>query len=187
MEDEKLLALLKKKPEMGIETLIQQYGRLVASIVRNRMSGCQKEDIEECVSDVFVSFYEGIHRMDLQKGSLRAYLSVIARRRGADYYKRCYKNSSVPLLEEMPDREDAFVQKEQRMELCSYLESLPEIDRKIILWKYYFGYSARQIANCLQIKENTVDKRAQRALEKLRAVGKGGEVYEGAGLDRNDG
>ena len=178
MEDEKLLALLRKRPACGMEVLITQYGGLCYRIVFYRLAGCLKEDIEECVNDAFVSFYESIHRIDLSKGSIKAYLSVIARRRAADKYKKIRQSILLPIHDDMPDEENDLIAKERKIQLHAYLQLIGEEDRNILMWKYYYGYSTKQIACALQLKENTVDKKAQRALEKLRATVKGGEKNE---------
>ena len=58
IQEETILALLIDKPAEGIRILTAQYGGLVYSITWRRLQGClRKEDIEECVSDVFFELY----------------------------------------------------------------------------------------------------------------------------------
>lgn len=57
IQEETLLALLIDKPAEGIRILTAQYGGLVYSITWRRLQGClRKEDIEECVSDIFLNY-----------------------------------------------------------------------------------------------------------------------------------
>lgn len=58
----------------GIRILTAQYGGLVYSITWRRLQGClRKEDIEECVSDVFFELYRCRDKIDLSKGSLKTF------------------------------------------------------------------------------------------------------------------
>ena len=55
------------------------------------------------------------------------------------------------------------------------LKELGEPDTQIFLRKYYLGQSTKEIAASLDIKENTIDKKVQRGLAKLRRLLEGGE------------
>ena len=44
-------------------------------------------------------------------------------------------------------------------------------------WKYYYGLATKEIAAALDMKENTIDQRARRGLQKLREVLKEGGFY----------
>ena len=56
---------------------------------------------------------------------------------------------------------------------------LGEPDEKILIWKFYYGYPTKTIASALGLKENTVDQKVRRGLEKLRKALEGGGFYEG--------
>ena len=75
IQEETILALLIDKPAEGIRILTAQYGGLVYSITWRRLQGClRKEDIEECVSDIFFELYRCRDKIDLSKGSLKTFL-----------------------------------------------------------------------------------------------------------------
>ena len=66
IQEETILALLIDKPAEGIRILTAQYGGLVYSITWRRLQGClRKEDIEECVSDIFFELYRCRDKIDL--------------------------------------------------------------------------------------------------------------------------
>ena len=93
IEDEKLLRLLKRSSKSGMNQLIEKYGALAACIVRSRISSvCNEYDVEECVAEVFAELYEQRSRIDLNRGSLKAYISLIARRRAIDKFNAAVKN-----------------------------------------------------------------------------------------------
>ena len=56
MTDEKLIALIKKKPEQGIAAAIDLYGGAVRTICSSVLES--REDIEEAVSQVFYRLWK---------------------------------------------------------------------------------------------------------------------------------
>lgn len=84
MNDSELLHILSKNPEKGIRLLMQQYTGLCYYIVQQKLFDFSSEEIEECVSDVFFAFYHQYQNIDLKKGSIKAFLSVLSRRKAID-------------------------------------------------------------------------------------------------------
>ena len=56
-KDKKLLELIKKHPNEGMNLLMNEYGGLVFYVVQKRIPN-NINDVEECVSDVFIDFYQ---------------------------------------------------------------------------------------------------------------------------------
>jgi len=59
-------------------------------------------------------------------------------------------------------------QKEEKQRLYQAILDLGEPDTTIILRKYFYGETAKQIAKKLSMSVSSVHKRAERALKKLR-------------------
>ena len=178
--EERIRKLLKEQPEKGLELAMKQYGGLCWSIVSNQLSGIgTKEDIEDCVSEAFAALYEGRQKLDGQKGTVKAYLAVIAKRRAIDCYHRL-KSSPSGEMNLLQQEKECVVESEagtiaDRETLLWALKELGEPDTQIFLRKYYLGQSTKEIAASLDIKENTIDKKVQRGLAKLRRLLEGGE------------
>ena len=177
-EEKKLLELLQKKPNEGMKELMAKYMGYCYTIVRNRLPDFPQEDIEECVSDVFLDVYKYKEKIDLEKGGLRVFLAVVARRRAADRYHGALKKNSLPLEEGIANKEKGLPFEEKEV-LLQAIRSLGDPDEKILIWKFYYGYPTRKIAEALGMKENTVDQKVKRGLEKLRKTLGGGGFYEG--------
>lgn len=178
MDEKKLLELLQKKPNEGMKELMNQYMGYCYYIVRNRLSGFPQEDIEECVSDVFLDAYRYRTKIDLKKGGFRAFLAIVARRRAADRYDTAMKKGTFSLDEDIKE-EKKGLSFEEKEDLLQAIHSLGDPDEKILIWKYYYGYPTRKIAEILGLKENTVDQKAKRGLEKIRKTLQGGGFHEG--------
>lgn len=182
MLEDKILKLIKTKPEKGLEKLMDTYAPLVYAIVYNKLfTVSSKEDIEECVSSVFYEAYQKRDSIDLTKGTLKSFLAVVAKRRAIDLYRQ--KESSlgkVISLDALADNcdkslnsdmaENKSEEYETRELLIEGIKALGQPDEEIFIRKYYFGQSTKTISAILGIKENTVDKKVSRGLEKLREL-----------------
>ena len=82
MSDKELTELLKADPQAGLTAVIKKYTPFVWTIATGKLSGvCPKEDIEETVSDVFAAFYNNGRKNGFEFLSVKAYLTVLAKRR----------------------------------------------------------------------------------------------------------
>ena len=177
-KDKKLLELIKKHPNRGMNLLMNEYGGLVFFVVQKRIPD-NINDIEECVSDVFIDFYSNINSVDLNKGSIKAFLITIATRRAIDTYRRNSVHREVyslddedsyieyMLLKEKNDPEELAIQKNDEDRLLQAVESLGEPDSQILYRRYFMQQSVKEIAETLGMKSNSVSKRITRALSVL--------------------
>jgi len=180
MEDKKLLRLLKKDPNAGMERLLDLYTGLVYAVVKSKLSASYyvSSDVEDCVADVFSKFYAELSGYDPSISSIKNYLCVIARNHAINISKRRMLEGAVSL-----DDEQLFLQvaddvtidsdlaeDELRHEVIKAVENLGEPDSGIIFRKYYYGQSSKDIAKALGLTVSNVDTRTHRALNKLRKM-----------------
>ena len=187
MEDGKLLRLLHKDPNAGMEQLMNQYASLVYAVVKGKLkeSFCVSSDIEDCVADVFSEFYTGLSKYDPKVSSIKSYLCVLARYHATDIFrKREKQNGNISLEDEeyfLWGSDDAVSggeldEHELRREVLSAVKALGEPDASIIIKKYYLGESSQEIADTLKLTVSNVNTRAHRALNKLRNLFGGKEI-----------
>jgi RNA polymerase sigma-70 factor (ECF subfamily) len=179
MTDEKLIDVLNTDSKIGLEQLMNDYIGLVYTIAYSKLhTVCTKEDIEELVSDIFFEFYRGINSLEASKGSVKGCLSVLAKRRSIDAFRKS-RNRKYILLDDESFSDDIagnenveqnLLRNESNIELIKAINALGEPDSEIIIRKYYFEQSNKQIAEELKIKSNTVAKKASRGLNKLRYI-----------------
>ena len=165
LPDDRLLELLRTAPSEGMEALLAQYTGLVWTIVHQKLTDV--EDVKECVNDVFLEFYRQREQVDLRKGSVSSYLGIIARNQAVSRWRKLMRT-----VETSPDREpageDLIRRAEERLDLERAVSSLSPEDAEIILRKYRDGMTAREIAAALSLPYETVKKRHQRILGRLR-------------------
>ena len=176
MDDRELMGLLERDPETGVRQLMQQYAALAYSVIAGRSgSAASAEDIEECVSDVFFEVYRQRERFDPEKGTLRAFISVVARRRAVNLFRKTVRETGRRADGELPEGvepgfEEAVIGAEERRQLLETIRSLGEPDSQIIFRRYYFGQKSKEIAADLGMTPGAVDTRLSRALGKLRSM-----------------
>lgn len=180
-EEEQLVAMLQDAPAEGIRHLTQLYGGLVYAITWRRLHGrLSREDIEECVSDIFYEMYRCRERIDLEKGTLKAFLLVVAERQAIKYYeRRAEKLDKISLQEQQEkgvdfccetDVESEAVMREESRRLLSAIQSLGEPTSSIFIQKFYYGMTAKEIGKNLGLSKNAVEKRVKRGLLQLKKM-----------------
>lgn len=175
MKDNELIELLKKDPERGMTALMKEYSGIVCTVVRGKLNGkFVAQDVEECVSDVFCEFYRKLDRYEPARGSIKAFLCILAKHTAVDYVREHNARADLLPLEEgsagdtlcFPDAEENEETLKER--LLYEINSLPEVEREIIVRKYFLFQPSKEISKALGMKVSAVDTRVHRILKKLR-------------------
>lgn len=184
--DEDLIRLLRDEPEKGLAYMMDDYLGFVYTIVSGKLAAVAgREDIEECTSDVFYAVFQSRDSIDIAKGSVKAFLGTVAKRKAIDKFRQLTGQANEPLRTAVPlEQEELWPKTEERAaenqveaavaaretgaELVRQIKALGPPDSEIFIRKYYFGQSTKAIAQVLAIKENTIDKKISRGLAKLK-------------------
>jgi len=179
MNDKKLLQLLKKDPNAGMDRLISQYSGLVFGIARGIMrESCTSDEIEDCVSEVFIKLSTALVSFE-PRASLKTYIGVAARNIALNFVRN--RIAPHPLDDEFieipcgSDFEDELAKKELFSAVLREIEALGEPDSQILFRKFYLEQSSKHIAVQMNLSVSNVDTRAHRALAKLRTKFGGNE------------
>ena len=182
MNDCQLLSLMHSSPHEGRRAFFEEYVSYVYAVTANKLRSVgSREDIEECVSDAFAELYRCIDKgLTGGDASLKALVSVVAKRKAIDTYRRLSSQSSPDtiyidkqLSASIPGSDNIVRQSEENERnsiLYKRIKELGEPDSSIIVQQFFYGRSARQIANSLEMSEAAVHKRSVRARGKLRKL-----------------
>lgn len=127
--------------------MMDNYMVFIYMIIFNKFLGLYlKEDIEECVSDVFFEVFYYKNRIDLEKGLIKLFLVVIVKRKVIDMYRK-NKNNIYVFIDDIvevlyifvDDVVDLILLKESNLELINVIKFLGELDSEIIIRRYYFN------------------------------------------------
>ncbi len=180
MTDIEWLTLMKKSPQQAHRALIDEYGNLVYVIVVSKIGICAViEEIEDCVSDAFVEIFRCANKFDSSKGTLKVFVSTIAKRTAInEFQKIAYRRRVTMSMEdegaELPpsadDPEEETQKKLFRRRLWEIVESLGEPDSSIIVYQYFYDLSVREIAKKLSMTSDAVQKRSIRARKRIQKI-----------------
>lgn len=190
MTASELKAALERSPAECHRALMQEYGRYVYTIVYNKLRSCgTNEDIEECVSDVFADLFISFEYSGDHVGDIKGYIGTLAKRTAIDYYRRLSAAGSRTVSADDEDMaelasdinvDEKVDSSELRRILLASISSLGEPDSTILIQKFYYGLSSKEIAEHVSMTASSVRSRCTRAMEKLRsALAQAGITREG--------
>lgn len=132
---------------------------------------------QDVVQDVFVELWAHPDRYDPDAGTLRTYLTVLARHRAVDLIRselrriarqeRDYRLAPAPAAGYVGD---AVLAAETARLVRAAVEMLPASQRQVVELAYFEGLTCREVANAVGIPEGTAKSRLRLALAKLETV-----------------
>lgn len=186
MTDHQLIELFFARSEQAIVETAKQYGPLCYTISYNIL--CNREDAEECVNDTYLSAWN--HIPPTRPNIFSVYLSKITRNLSIDRWRESHAGKrgkgQLPMAAEEleycltngDDPEKAYMQKELTETLNGFLGTLPQVERKVFVSRYWYLDSIGDIGDHFGFSVPKVKNMLMRTRRKLRKylVEKG--VYE---------
>ena len=132
--------------------------------------------VDDLTSTTFEKAITNIQKFEWQGYPFSAWLYRIASNTLTDYFRKSGRNNTVGMPEyvqiESKDRspEEQTEIDFHTKELESVIQDLPARDRKILLMKFYDGYTNKTISEKVGISESNVGTIVHRALHKLRSM-----------------
>jgi RNA polymerase sigma-70 factor, ECF subfamily len=171
VDEKKLILDLKEGSVSSFNEIFSLYHKRIYNFCRRLY---QSPDVaEETVQKVFVALWEQRLQTDENK-SLSAYLFTITRYmiyqefRHQVYKRAAFDHFVLNSIDYSESTKDDILYNELYTFLQSVIEKLPDRQREIFRLNRFSGLTYLQIANKLNITENTVDTQIRRALEFIR-------------------
>ena len=178
MTSRELADMMQRSPAECHKALVREYGRYVYAIVYNKLRGCgSNEDIEECVSDVFADLFLKCELDMSSENDIKALISTLATRTAIDKFRSlCRKPGYIADADEdyMHELASDFSVDEQvdrtelRRVLLDKIDELGEPDSTIIIQKFYYNCTSKEIAQSVSMTAVAVRARCARAMDRLR-------------------
>ncbi len=176
LPDAVLLARVRAGDDRALGAVYDQHADLVFGLARRVTR--DEQLARDITQEVFSYLWELPDRVDLARGSLRAYLAVLAHRRAVDEIRRSERRArteaSSPATEVEDGPEigvvDAAAREWCRARLAAGLAQLPAEQRAAVELAYYDGLTYKQVADALGIPEGTAKSRLRLAMAKLRTL-----------------
>lgn len=171
MDEKKLTRRLRRGDRLALDQAMKVYTPYLSAVVWRTMGpGAVPEDVEEVVSDVFLSLWHNRDRLEPEHG-VKSWLAAVARNRAIDRL-RTAPPPPLPLIEAearggpRPDEE-----LERRLfadALRREVEALEPPDHELVLRFYYEGEKLKDIAKDLGLSVPAAKTRLHRARQKLK-------------------
>ncbi|MBX2881188.1 MAG: sigma-70 family RNA polymerase sigma factor [Granulosicoccus sp.] len=171
-----LIRKIAEGDQSRLETLYSLTSKRVYGLIFSILG--HREDSEEATSDTYVKIWKMSPRYDARKATVMAWISMIARTRAIDQYRKSrrqqlamntHRLQTEQLLQ--PDigaLEDVLPDQRRYTVLQRALQTLPVLHRQILALAYFAELTHNEIASELGMPVGTVKSHLRRSLIKLR-------------------
>ena len=180
LNDKKIISAIEARDERVLAFVVQKYSRLLwkiaASILINAAS---VQDVEECVAEVFIYLWQYPEKYDPDKAKLSSWLSVVARSKAVDSYRRIARKKEISMEEivveslgyvETNVTDGEMEEKYSKDILQSCIEGLDEKEKELVIRRYYYEQKPAEIAVALDMPKKQVENRLYYVRQKLRKM-----------------
>ena len=175
--------IIAARDERMLAFVVQKYSKILwkiaASILINAAS---VQDVEECVADVFIYLWQYPEKYDSDKAKLSSWLSVVARSKAVDSYRRIARKREISMeeivVENLGYAENSAADEEMysmeeansKDKLRSCIDELDEKEKELIMRRYYYEQKPAEIAVALDMPKKQVENRLYYVRQKLRKM-----------------
>lgn len=162
-----LVEKIKNKEIPAYEYMISKYTKIIYCLAYNILSPIlSKEDIEECIADVFLDAWLKINEFDEEKGNFRTWLLILTKYKALTY-KRRKKTSNIVNIEEFEIKdnynlEKQFFLRQDQEKVINVINSFNDIDKQIFFRRYFFDEKISDLAKSFNLSRSAVDNRLSR-------------------------
>lgn len=170
--NDNLSTRLKHGDPTALEEAMDRYAAYAAKIIAaylNRM--LPTEDMEEVLSDVFVSLWNSRERLT---GEIKPYLAAIARNAARQRLRQSRFTETLPenwdIQDDAPPLEQCIESAEQASALRRAMDSMAPDDRNLLIRVYFLEQTVEEIAAITGQNASTLRVRLHRGRKKLRQI-----------------
>jgi RNA polymerase sigma factor (sigma-70 family) len=180
MPDDRILVQeTMRGSEAAMEVLIRKYYKSIFAYVYRNVG--DKEIAYDLTQEIFIKVIKKITEYT-NKGSFKSWLYAIAVNHCRDYWKSLDYRMTCRQLEladhlsnEHDDVSFIFERNETRQQVKAAIQQLPELQKEVVLLRYYHDLKIKEIAEITSANESTVKTRLRQGLHKLQMLFAKGE------------
>ncbi|HHV72606.1 MAG TPA: sigma-70 family RNA polymerase sigma factor [Clostridia bacterium] len=175
--EDNFLQQLKAGNQGALEYVIETYSKNVYGLVYRILNPvANKEDMEECVSDVFAAVWKKIDQYNPQRGEFKTWLLILAKYKALDLRRKIQQRAGenfdqgeeIVTSADLVERE--VVGREEVKEVIKALDRLKDLDRQIFYQRYFFYWDLDSIAKQFGLSKKAVESRLWRCKNILKEV-----------------
>lgn len=172
--DYELMQRIAANSEAAVAELYDRFGSLVYRMALQAMPG--RAEAEDAVQEIFVRLWRTADRYDPRKAALVTWVMLLSRRHLVDKLRRKRSRIKPGGLETAQvsgalDQQaitDRIERDEHFAALMSRVDSLPDLQKTVVIRAYLGGQTLRQISEEMDIPLGTIKSALSRALVRLR-------------------
>ncbi|MDE5708732.1 MAG: RNA polymerase sigma factor [Alistipes sp.] len=175
-DDRQLVAQVLGGDDTAFEYLFNRYHEAIRRLFIQRTGGAN--DVDDLLQETFIKVYVNLHRYD-PRFTFGQWVYTIARNTFIDHVRR--RQDDLPIDERFtapasnaPTPEENVINLQQRTQIEHSLDRLAPRYRRLIVMRFFDGYSYEEIAAKLALPLGTVKTQIHRAREQMcRLITKG--------------
>ena len=171
MTDLELVAAMASGKQEALRAFNQRYGNAIAVVAERILAS--RADAEEVAADVLWQAWRDASRFDRSRGSVGAWLMMLARSRAIDRLRtrKARERSATEdsgMIGHEDDPSQAIFSAERKQQVSRILAELKDGEREVLELAYFSDLSQAEIAERTGLPLGTVKTRMRTALIKLR-------------------
>ncbi len=173
--EKKMINKIRKKDSKGLDYIINTYSKKVYFLAYKIIGHFGKEEVEECVSDVFYKVWESIDEYDDKKGDFSTFIFIKTKYLALDYKRKLERKqfSKVEIYEEIlkeENTENSILDKENSEEIIKLINDFKEPDKTYFYLRYFMYYKIDEISDKYQTTRASVENRLYRCRIKIKEL-----------------
>lgn len=175
MTDEEIAKRLMQKDMDVFDYIMENYNKLLWVVVGNILEKVGTSgDIEDCISDIYIKLLENPKIYNHSKGSFKSFLVRIGKNLAIDRYRKITKSSIGVIHGNLDGNKDETLDevlaKENKEKILGALENLDEIEKEIIIRRYYYDERVKVISNKMNLPSKKIENKLYQGKLKLKAI-----------------
>jgi RNA polymerase sigma-70 factor (ECF subfamily) len=175
MTDEEIAIKLQKKDLNVFDDIMKNYNKLLWLVVGNILEKAgTAEDVEDCISDVYLKLLENPKIYDYKKGTLKSFLVKLGKNMAIDKYRKLTRSNFIELNEQIASIEEdalqSIITKENKSRILNALNSLKEPDKEIIIRRYFFDEKPKLISEKMSLNIKDIENKLYQGKIKLKRI-----------------
>lgn len=174
-EEKRIKKKLLQHDETAYEEVINKYSRLlwvIASGILVDLNGDIRMDVEEVVSDVFIRLWNNPEKFDYKKGTLKTYLSVMARSMALNRRRKLLGKQEGQIEEflaiDQESLEEQNITNHQLRAAYDIIQEMEQPTREILLRRLFLEEKPMQISKLMELSPKEIDNRLYRGKKQLK-------------------
>lgn len=185
--EKEIIRKLRNKDSRSLDYIINIYSKKVYFLVSKIIGFYGKEEIEECMSDVFLNIWNSIDDFNEERSSFSNFVLMKAKYTALDYKRKIERKEQKIKELELKDEvvyntyniENIVLDKESNQDIINIINSFKEPDKTYFYLRYFLYYKIDDISKKYDVTRSVVENRLYRCRLQLKEILERRENNEG--------